>query len=193
MRYPLAREPGGIASAQMLTARLLRSPIVATMALAAASMVTFVDLPAGASNSQPNDSGPKQGTSRLATGSDRSSPIVTVTTAPPVPTSVPTGGNCGTFFLAGGWPTTTTIGTPATSCISAALRAGRSATLTEVAETDGRGGHPRVTTFRVTARNRLLVTINNTKAKPRGVIQKWRCTGLADQADELVATGCKRA
>jgi hypothetical protein len=49
-----------------------------------------------------------------------------------------------------------------------------------------------VTTFRVTARNRLLVTINNTKAKPRGPVQKWRCTGLANQADELVATGCKR-
>jgi hypothetical protein len=177
----------------MLTGHLLRRAVVATIALAAASLLTFTGLSAGAQSSQPKVSVLQGGAALLATGSDGSTPIVTVTTAPPVPTSVPVSGNCGTFFLAAGWPTTTTIGTPATSCIGAAIRAGRSATLTEVVQTDGQGGHPRVTTFRVTARNRLLVTINNTKAKPRGTVQKWRCTGLAARADELVATGCKKA
>jgi hypothetical protein len=177
----------------MLTARLLRLAIVATMALAAASLLIFAELSAGASNDQPKGSGLQDGAALLAAGSDSSSPIVTVTTAPPVPTSVPVSGNCGTLFLASGWPTTTMPDPQTTTCIYAALGAGRSARLTEVAETDGEGGHPRVTTFRVTARNRLLVTINNTKAKPRGAVQKWGCTGLAARADELVATGCKKA
>jgi len=174
----------------MFTARLLRFAIVATMALAAASLLTFADLSARAQNSQSKGSGLQDGAALLATGSG--SPIVTVTTAPPVPTPVPVSGNCGTLFLASGWPTTTMPDPEATTCIDAALHTGRSARLTEVAETDSLGGHPRVTTFRVTARNRLLVTINNTKAKPRGTVQKWRCTGLAAQADELVATGCKK-
>jgi hypothetical protein len=192
MRYQWSVELNEIASPEMLTRRLLRVAIVATTALAAASLLAFADLSAGAPSSQPKGSGLQEGAALLATGSDRSTPIVTVTTAPPVPTSMPVSGNCGTLFLASGWPTTTMPRPQATTCIDVALRTGRSARLTEVAETDGLGGHPRETTFRVTARNRLLVTINNTKAKPRGTVQRWRCTGLATSGDELVATGCKK-
>jgi hypothetical protein len=172
----------------MFSRQFLRAAVVSTVALAAASMLAFAELSAGVSTMQSAGSGLQGGVALLASDGNSN----TVTTALPVPTTVSVGGNCGTYFLAEGWPTTTSIGTQATTCIGAALRRGRSAKLVEIAQTDGQGGHPRVTTFRVTARNRLLVTINNTKAKPQGTVQNWRCTGLTTSEDELVATGCKK-
>jgi hypothetical protein len=176
----------------MLTRRLVRVAVV-TVALAAASLFAVAEFSAGAPSSRPEALGVRESAALLAIRNDGSTPIVTVTTAPPVPTTLQVGGNCGTHDLAGGWPTTTTLPQQTTTCIEAALRIGRSATLIEIAQTDGQGGHLRVTTFRVTARNRLLVTINNTKAKPRGTVQRWRCTGLTTSGDELVASGCKKS
>jgi hypothetical protein len=179
-----------IASPEMSTRRLLRVAIVMTTCLVAAGLLALAESSVGAPSSQSNGLVVQKGAVLPATGRDHSA---TATTAPPVPATLQVGGNCGTHLLAGGWPTTTTLAQQTTTCIEAALRIGRSATFTEVAQTDGQGGHPRVTTFRVTARNRLLVTINTMKAKPRGTVQKWRCTGLATSGDELVATGCKKA
>jgi hypothetical protein len=165
---------------------------MATAVLAMVALLASVEMSANALSRQPKGRGAQQAAVLLTTGSGGSASVVTVTTTIPVPTSIQVSGNCGTLLLASGWPTTTMPGPQATSCIYTALRTGRSATLTEVAETDGLGGHPRVTTFRVTSRNRLLVTIDNRKAKPSGTVQKWRCTGLASRADEFVATGCKK-
>jgi hypothetical protein len=182
-------EPTEIASPEMLTRRLLRIAIVMTACLVTAALLALAESSGGAPTSQSNGLVLQVGAVLSATGSDHSA---TATTALPVPITLQVGGDCGAHFLAGGWPTTTTLAQQTTTCIEAALRIGRSATLTEVAQTDGQGGHLRVTTFRVTARNRLLVTINSTKAKPQGTVQKWRCTGLATSGDELVATGCKK-
>jgi hypothetical protein len=176
----------------MLTYRLLRLAIVSTMAITAGSLLTLADPSAGAFSGQQKAARTQESGVLLAFGSVGTASVVTVTTTTPGPPLIPGSGDCGMLFLASGWPTTTMPGPQATTCIYAALRTGRSATLTEVAETDGLGGHPRVTTFRVTARDRLLVTINSTKAKPRGTVQEWRCIGLATRADEIVATSCKK-
>ena len=108
------------------------------------------------------------GTDTTAGGPGASDGSGSVTTAPVPPSStVPEGSSlpprstttgtdptaqidCGTRYLASGWPTTTAPSRGFADCILGAFETGTPAIYRERAQTDGNGGHIEITTYQVT-------------------------------------------
>jgi hypothetical protein len=130
-------------------------------------------------------------------------PVTTLgpsTTVPPPtstpPTTTPPAGvvDCGTAYLASGWPTTVLPSPTLQQCILSTFAAGTPATYAERAQTDGEGGHIQVTTYLVTGVRQVRRTVDATGAQPPGGITVSVCTGLASGPDgQLAATGCSSA
>ena len=99
--------------------------------------------------------------------------------------------DCGTAYLASGWPTTIVPSPTLAQCILDAFAAGTPAIYRERAQTDGNGGHIKITTYEVTGRYQVRRTVDATGAQPPGGITVSVCTGLAAGPDsQLVASGC---
>ncbi len=121
---------------------------------------------------------------------------VTEPTAAPTTASTDQSGriDCGTAYLASGWPTTVLPSPQLQQCILAAFAAGTPAIYRERAQTDGAGGHIQVTTYEVTGVHQVRRTVDATSAQPPGGITVSTCTGLAAGSDgQLTATGCAPA
>jgi hypothetical protein len=125
-------------------------------------------------------------------------PVTTLgpsTSVPPTATTTVTtpGGqiDCGTAYLASGWPTTIAPSPTLAQCILDAFAAGTPAIYRERAQTDGNGGHIEITTYQVTGRQKVWRTVDATGAQPPGGVTVSACTGLAAGPDsQLVASGC---
>lgn len=105
---------------------------------------------------------------------------------PTDPTTAPGVLDCGTQYLASGWPTTPAPSRLMAECIVAAFETGRPATYAERAQTDGEGGHIMVTRFDVTAVRVVVVTVDATAAQPPGGVTTRTCHGLT--LDSLLPT-----
>jgi hypothetical protein len=117
-------------------------------------------------------------------------PVTTSTTGS---TGTPAGGavDCGTAYLASGWPTTTAGSPAASACVLNAFAAGTPATYVVRAQTDGEGGHIQITTYVVVGVQRVQRTVDDTHAQPAGGVSTTTCTGLAFSMETAVAaTGC---
>jgi hypothetical protein len=113
-------------------------------------------------------------------------PTTTSTSASTSTTFAPGEINCGIDYLASGWPTTTAP-TPATfTCILDAFAAGSSAQFIEREQTDGNGGHIRVTTFQIIGVRSVKVTVDSTGAQPRGGVTVESCGALTAPAGAIV-------
>jgi hypothetical protein len=117
----------------------------------------------------------------------------TVTTASPTQRPVAMTSNCGTDYLASGWPTTTLPSPAEIQCITTAFATGRRATYVEIAQTDGRGGHPLVTTISVEAKHKVLVTTNPVASLHGGRIRRETCTDLLAEVIGVTASRCRQA
>jgi hypothetical protein len=108
-------------------------------------------------------------------------------------TTLPSGEvDCGTLYLASGWPTTTAPWPSAFDCILDAFSTGTPARFVERAQTDGEGGHIRVTTYTVIGVEEVQRVVDSTGALPPGDITTTVCTGLPHELgqSELTATDC---
>ena len=114
------------------------------------------------------------------------------TTAPTTSSTTPTGQiDCGTAYLASGWPTTILPSPTLQQCILSAFAAGTPAIYRERAQTDGEGGHIEITTYEVIGVRQARRTIDATGAQPPGGITVSVCSGLASGPDgQLAASGC---
>jgi hypothetical protein len=99
--------------------------------------------------------------------------------------------DCGTLYLASGWPTTAAVSPYAFDCILDAFSTGTPARFVERAQTDGEGGHIRITTYSVIGVEEVQRVVDSTGALPPGDITTTVCTGLShDTGSELTATDC---
>ncbi len=117
-------------------------------------------------------------------------------TVPPTSSTSPPGTpiDCGTAYLASGWPTTVLPSPTLQQCILSAFAAGTPATYRERAQTDGEGGHIEITTYEVIGVNQVRRTVDATGALPPGGVTVSICTGLAAGSDgQLSASGCRPA
>jgi hypothetical protein len=118
------------------------------------------------------------------------------TTAPTTTSSTTPAGqiDCGTAYLASGWPTTILPSPTLQQCILSAFSAGTSAIYRERAQTDGEGGHIQITTYEVIGVRQVRRTIDATGAQPPGGVTTSTCSGLASGPDgQVVASGCVAA
>ncbi len=119
------------------------------------------------------------------------SPITTPTTGAPGTTTAGGPVDCGTAYLASGWPTTTAGSPAASACILDAFAAGTPATYVVRAQTDGNGGHIQITTYVVVGVQRVQRTVDDRGAQPAGGVTTTTCTGLAfSMATAVTASGC---
>ena len=113
---------------------------------------------------------------------------------PPVATTTTTNGagqiDCGTRYLASGWPTTTVPYPGFADCIQQAFASGTSAIYVERAQTDGEGGHIEITTYEVVGARLVRRTVDSTGAQPPGGVVVSTCTGLTHDSQVVVASGC---
>jgi hypothetical protein len=154
-----------------------------TRSLPGATTATTTQRPTG-TTSIPHDTG--------------SVPVTTLgppTTPSSTATSVTIGAikDCGTDYLASGWPTTIAPSPQQQSCILEAFASGSYAIYTERAQTDGEGGHIEITTYQVIGPRRVRRTVDATGALPPGSVTVTVCTGLSGNVGPLVATGCTPA
>ncbi len=114
------------------------------------------------------------------------------TSAPTTSSTTPTGQiDCGTAYLASGWPTTTVPSPAVQQCILSAFSAGTAAIYRERAQTDGEGGHIQITTYEVIGVRQVRRTVDATGAQPPGAITVSVCSGLASGPDgQLAASAC---
>ena len=98
--------------------------------------------------------------------------------------------DCGTRYLASGWPTTTVPYPGFADCIQQAFASGTSAIYVERAQTDGEGGHIEITTYEVVGARLVRRTVDSTGAQPPGGVVVSTCTGLTHDSQVVVASGC---
>ncbi len=123
-------------------------------------------------------------------------PATAPTTVPATTASTTPAGqiDCGTAYLASGWPTTILPSPALQQCILSAFAAGRPAIYRERAQTDGQGGHIKITTYEVIGVHQVRRTVDATGAQPPGAVTVSVCTGLASGQDgQLAASGCTPA
>ena len=118
-------------------------------------------------------------------------------TGPPPPTvatTTTTNGagqvDCGTRYLASGWPTTTVPYPGFADCIQQAFASGTAAIYVERAQTDGEGGHIEITTYEVVGVRQVRRTVDSTGAQPPGGVVVSTCTGMGHDSQVVVASGC---
>ncbi len=151
---------------------------------------------AGASTSTPPTSGgvsPLTQTQYVPTTEPTTTVGPTQTaTAPTTSSTTPAGQiDCGTAYLASGWPTTILPSPTLQQCLLSAFAAGTPAIYRERAQTDGEGGHIKVTTYEVIGVHQARRTVDATGAQPPGGITVSVCSGLASGPDgQLTASGC---
>ncbi len=117
------------------------------------------------------------------------------TVAPTTASTNPAGQiDCGTAYLASGWPTTFLPSPTLQQCILSAFAAGTPAIYRERAQTDGQGGHIKITIYEVIGVHQVRRTVDATGAQPPGAVTVSVCTGLASGQDgQLAASGCTPA
>ena len=115
----------------------------------------------------------------------------------PVPPGAPPleGIDCGVIAYASGWPTTfpqnLTMG--AGKCFTDAWAAGTPARMVTRDQTDGEGGHIRITTYDVLGSGQLRVITDNRQSAPPGGITTKVCTSLTATMSQLQPGGCTPA
>lgn len=86
------------------------------------------------------------------------------TTSGAAPSTTLVGEDCGTLDNLFGWPTTMLWDSRPGQCLVDAFDAGTPKHLTLFEQTDGEGGHPRITTFEVIGRGSVRLTVDSTRA-----------------------------
>jgi hypothetical protein len=154
---------------------------------------------AGASTTttgHPHGSTPGAPTTSTSTP-DTATTIPASTTGSTGTTGTTTTGNpydCGTAYLASGWPTTMAQSPVMQQCILDHFASGQPAVYAERAQTDGEGGHIEITTYDVIGVHRVRRTVDARGAQPPGGITVSVCTGLSGNlGGPITASGCSPA
>jgi len=118
-------------------------------------------------------------------------PPTTAPTTLPTATTWPAGQlDCGIQYMSWGWPTTT-VAMPGTfDCILGAFTTGTSARFIQREQTDGSGGHIKITTYGVVGTRSVRVTVDSSGALPPAGISITICTQLSYSFPRLTIGDC---